>query len=380
MLGGTEVPVARRKQDTLISQDTGVNAGLLRAGVLIVASRKTSRDALLARVGPAAARVEACDAEAAPKVARGFDLVVVDCPHPLDVWEKIERANPGAACVVLRESPDAAFLGDALRRGVTDVLDAANAPGIVACLGEACARVQRAQGGLIRERRRARRLRALCGNLFRSRHELMKQMGDLCADMARSYRDLSDQLSGVSMVSEFNAILRQELDIEGLLRTTLEYTLKKVGATNAAIFLPNSLGDYSLGAYVNYDCAKDSCESLLDHLADVAAPAFEAREDAVVMRDFEEVTAALGREADWLTDSTMVAVPCRREGECLAVTLFFRDRRTPFSDANVHSLRQIAELFGEQLSRVIKTHNRHLPKDKWNEPGDVGPDDIDLAA
>lgn len=373
--------MARRKVTT--NPALSENLSLRQAGVLVVASRRAVREGLVSRLDGAAARIEAREPDRAPKAARGFDLVVVECPHPLEVWERIQDASPGAACIVLRNDADTAFLSDALRRGVADVIDPDLTPdGLQAALAEAFARIQKTRDNLVRERRRTRRLRALCGTLFKSRHELMRQMGELCADMAASYRDLSDQMTGVSMVSEFNAILRQELDLEGLLRTALEYTLKKVGSTNAAIFLPNSLGDYSLGAYVNYDCPRDGCESLLDHLADVAAPAFEHLETPSHLHNGSEVAAALGRNDDWLAESTMVAIPAKQDAETVAVCVFFRDHRTPFSPTHVRMLSLICELFGAQLSRVIKTHNRHLPKDKWNESddGETGQDDIDLAA
>jgi hypothetical protein len=232
------------------------------------------------------------------------------------------------------------------------------------------------------QQKRIKRLREAYRTLFRSRTELMKQMGTMCRDLSTSYRELSGQMQQVALAGELGGVLRQELDLEGLLRTTLEYALRRVGPMNAAVFLPGSTGDYSLGAYVNYDCAKDAAESMLDHLADVAAPAFEDREEPVVLRNFSEISSALGRETDWLGDSTMVALSCRREGECLAVMIFFRDRRTPFADAAVSTLKIIADTFGAQLARVIRTHHRHLPKDQWRGPGDggMGPDDIDLAA
>lgn len=347
--------------------------GIERAGVLVAASRKSHRESLAAAMAPCVARIEACEPDQAPRLAREFDVVLIDCPHPLEAWMRTARAAPGVCGVILRERPEAAFLHEALRAGVADVVPPGDEHALAATLAAAFARAQCAQGAIIRERRRSRRLRALCGSLFRSRGELMKQMGDLCSDMSTSYRELSDQLGGVSMAGELRTILRQELDLENLLRTTLEYTLRKVGSTNAAIFLPNSMGDYSLGAYVNYDCAKDSCESLLEHLADSAAR-FQERDEPLSMPDYGQITTALGQEAQWLGDATMLAVPCRHDGESVAVALFFRDRRTPFSAGHQRTLSLIAELFGAQLSRVIRTHNR-LPKNKW-EAGEASQDDL----
>jgi len=359
--------------------------GALRdAGVIVVASRRAQRDALGARLSGRCRKVSlVADAAHALAIVRDADLVIVESAHAIEICATLIAANPALGCVVLHDDAGHDYLLSAMRTGVADVLpEKVGESALATALERTLARARTARRALLREKRRTRRLRDLCRHLFRSRHELMKQMGSMCEGLSGSYRELSAQLRNVSMASELNAILRQELDIESLLRTVLEYALKKSGPTNAAIFLSNSHGDYSLGAYVNYDCAKDSCESMLDHLADVAAPAFEEREGAVVMRDFGEVCTALGREADWLQDSTMVALACRHDGECLGVMTFFRDRRNPFEDEAVQSLRIIGELFAQQLSRVIRTHHRHLPKDQWGNPGDggLGPDDIDLAA
>ena len=45
------------------------------------------------------------------------------------------------------------------------------------------------------------------------------------------------------IVTEFGGLIRQELDIESLLRTTLEFVLGRCGPTNAAVFLPTTSGD-----------------------------------------------------------------------------------------------------------------------------------------
>lgn len=210
----------------------------------------------------------------------------------------------------------------------------------------------------------------------------MNQLGTVCTDMAGACRDLTGQMKQVALAAELNTIFRQELDLESLLRTVLEYTLKKVGSTNAAIFLPGSTGDFTLGAYVNYDCPRDTAETLLDHLADIIAPAFEHRDDIAVMKGLGSIRAEPGTGGEWLEDSSVTAFACRVDGECLAVVVLFRDRRTPFTPASVQTVRVIRDLFAQQLSRVIRTHHRHLPKHQWGGffGEKSGPDDVDLAA
>ena len=192
------------------------------------------------------------------------------------------------------------------------------------------------------------------------------------------------------IVTEFGGLIRQELDIESLLRTTLEFVLGRCGPTNAAVFLPTTSGDYSLGAYVNYDCPKETVDVLLDHLANTIAP--RLAEGAVKalpggrsgggagpvmhLKDHAALIKALGEDAGWLGDSSVVGFPCTQEGECLAVFLLFRDRLTEFSPALVEQLRTIGELFAAQLARVIRIHHRHIPKDQWGAIGD-GEDEAD---
>lgn len=239
------------------------------------------------------------------------------------------------------------------------------------------------------------RLRTMCRKLNDARGDLTRQVGTLCNDLAAAYQELSDQLVRVTMASEFSGVIRQELDLEALLRTALEFVLAKIGPTNAAVFLPASSGDFTLGAYVNYNCPKDTAEMMLDHLSASLAPKFEHSKGVHVFANRESVESLLGDEADWIGESGLLVVPCRAadpaaksdSDECLAVIALFRDRRTGFGEDTVTRMQIIADLFGAQLGRVIKVHHRHLPKHKWGAPGasafddpadDVG--DIDLAA
>lgn len=176
---------------------------------------------------------------------------------------------------------------------------------------------------------------------------------------------------------EYRGLILGELDIESLLRTTLEFVLSRSGPTNAAVFLPTTSGDYSLGAYVNYDCPKDTCDILLDHLANVVAPRFSDVGAVEHLTDEAGRARYIGDDAAWMGDSHVLGLGCRAEGECLAIFLLFRDSRAPFPDALPEELQTIGEMFAGQLARVIKIHHRHLPKEKWGMLGDPEPDHED---
>lgn len=372
--------MSRRRSQT----GTDTNAATA-ARVVVVSARRTLRDTLTARLRELGLSVqEAPDAAAAAVLAVDADVLLVDAQGAKVEWGvAVCGSLRGPCAVLLGDENDTGLLHAALRAGAAAVVSPESpADRLAQVIDQGAQRVRASKAAVQRLERRVRRLRALCRTLFRSRHELMRQVGTLCQQLSGSYREMTQKVKLVSAAGELRALLRQELDLESLLRTTLEYALRRLGPTNAAIFLPDSAGDYTLGAYVNYDCAREGAESLLDHLADVAAPAFEHRSGVVVMRTPDEIAGEIDRLPDWLSDSTMAAVACRDKDECAAVVTFFRDRRQPFSPEAISNIQLLAELFGEQLIRVIKTHHRHIPKDRWKQPGDggLGPDDLGLAA
>jgi len=365
---------------------TTVRAGALAGSAMLVLMRaSTRREALLGRLMRRGVRADAAagtDGLAARVQGGEYDLVLIDADLEGSVEACSVVADSGrAAPVMIAPTPTLELGVVAMRAGAVDLIEAdLPVARLVERLEGALGRTRRLRDRERAARARERRLRADCRDLTRSRHELVRQVGTLATDLAAAYRELTRRLGSVSMASELNALVRQELEVEGLLRTVLEYALRRLGPTNAAIFLPSSSGDYSLGAYVNYDFPKDSAEALLGHLSCTLAPAFEGREGLVVIDDPEDLEEEIGRRTDWLDESCLAAFACRQDGECLAVVVFFRDRRQPFAAETLPALTIIQDLFGKQLARVIRTHHRHHPKGGWGMPGDEGLGDIDLAA
>ncbi len=315
-----------------------------------------------------------------------FDLVLIVAREG---WradaERVLASDCDAAVVAIAPSVEETSLSlaiDALQAGAADLISIdAPADEFATRMRSALQRARKAQHG----RERIERLRKLCKHLNHARQEVSKQVGSLCSDMATAYQELTDRMTHVATASEFNGLIRQELDLESLLRVALEYMLAKTGPTNAAVFLPATSGEYTLGAYVNYDSPRETAEVLLDHLAGVIAPRFESCTSLVHLSKKAELQQALGDKASWIGDSGLVVMPCHHDGECLAVVALFRDRTSPFPETLLPLLQCVAEQFGRQLARVIHVHHRHLPKHKWGSPGDTGDadtggDDIDLAA
>ncbi len=226
--------------------------------------------------------------------------------------------------------------------------------------------------------RRLRKLQRLCSVLSSSRTDEADQVSALCKELETTSQELDDQVRALQFSAEFRSLIEQELDIESLLRVSLEFMLRKTGPTNAAVYLPSDHYDYSLGAYVNYDCPKDAADILLDHLADVLAPKFTDLEDVLVLNSECDLEEHLGDDASWLAESRVIVFACHHEGECLAIVTFFRDRDKPFAEDLLPQLNAIKGVFGKQLAKIVRVHHRMKSTPDWLNADDN--DDYGLAA
>lgn len=304
-------------------------------------------------------------------LVRTFDVALVDqlLPDGRGLALAATAQARGTHLVLAGEALNADDAVAAIRAGVTDLLvRTATGAEIIERISAAAAKARAAR----RQRGRIVKLRRMCRRLNTAREQVSQQVDTLCSDLVNAYQELADHMNQVTTATEFKGLIRNELDIESLLRTTLEFVLSRSGPTNAAIFLPTTSGDYSLGAYVNYDCPKETVDVLLDHLANVVAPRFENVTGLVHLTDRKALDRYIGDDAQWLADSSVAAMACRHEGETLAIFLLFRERRNTFNPTLLEQVQTIGELFAAQLARVIHIHHRHLPKDKWGMFGDHG--------
>ncbi len=363
--------------------------GLRSARVLCVVPPKARKDLAQHLEGKVQSLVSASSADHALGVAGAgaFDLILVadtvpDADGP-ELIDRLARLCPSAALVMVSDGSDLDDAVEAMRRGASEIASWTDAPArLVARLEAALARARQQRRLAAHATRRVDRLRRLCRALNLSRHDLQTRLDVMRRDIAAHKANTQHAIEQTTLASEFGTLVRQELDVESLLRSVLEYVLPKTGPTNAAVFLPSSSGDYSLGAYVNYDVPKDTAEVLLETLAGVIAPEFDEDQDVSILATRESLESRLGEDTYWLENASLCVLPCLHEGECLAVVALFRDRACPFPESLLSPLRIIREIFARQLARIIRTHHRHLPKHKWGSLGDDGDglDDLDLAA
>lgn len=362
----------RRRATRIEARGAGVDA--VRA---VVVSASEERGAWMASVGASLGLIVervSCFGAAEAVLSRGEGRAELALLHvgdgseseeALALTSRVSGRVSGAACVFVSDSPGFGDAVGAMRAGAVDFVDASVGDrALVEAVEAASRRVM-----LNREReRRIERLRGVCRTLDGARHSITDQVSDMCTDLVDAYRELSTQIDAVALVGEYNGIARQELEVESLLRVTLEFVLAKTVPCNAAVYLPSSGDEFSLGAFVNFDREPAAMSVLLDRLGDVLAPRMEELGGAVSASDDASIAELLGSEAHWLDRQDVVALACEHEGECLAVVVLFRDARSPLPRKAHQIVSAIGGPFARQLGRIIRVHHRHLPADGW--PGE----------
>lgn len=313
-----------------------------------------------------------------------YDVILLEPRLPDgDGWElaaTAHRMNASTKTVVVASEMTPDDVVKALRCGAVDFVAApTDADALMQRLDVA---ILKARAELQREERIIR-LQRICTELNSARRKISGQVDNLCEELIAAARDSNERIDAVTTATEFRTMLRQELDIEELLRTTLEYFLVKTGPTNGAVFLPDHEDNWALGAYVNYDCPREAIGFLLDQLSTIICPQMTAEDDIVVFDDAREFTDWVGLESSIIDDTQVVAFSCRHDGECLAVFVLFRNRTDPFQAALAPTIDLLRTIFAEQLATVISVHHRAAPQ--WPADGyeeedgaeDVFGDDLD---
>ncbi|MEO0587173.1 MAG: response regulator [Planctomycetota bacterium] len=355
------------------------------------------------------------------------DLAVIDSDLPdnagLDFAQQLKRDRRTTHTVLVTHKPSIDAAVAAIRAGATDFIVKPQDPAEFADrLRDAITKQSADQ----RHADRVTRLRKLCHKLNDARLDVSRQVDVLCHDLVDAYQELATQLHQVAenqstpadaappvtpdtiepigdaddiaptaadfeafdpdnpaatpvcmptptpvapdvASAAFRQLTADELDLEQIIRRTLEFTMQQAGPTNAAIFLPSSMDEFSLAGYVNYDCSRDAADLLLQHLADVMAPKVVDAEGLVHLTTDDGLRDWLGEDAAWLEGSHMVALPCEADEEALAVIVLFRGDEEPFEDEVIDVFGAIGPELGQALARVIRIHHRHLPDPDENE-------------
>jgi len=354
------------------------HAAALCVGVDAISLSRVS--GLLGELGISCEHVGTADEAIAHIVSGATDLVLVSSSiKPAQfapVSAQARRISAATKIIVVGDAPRGPRLLEAVRAGAIDWLDLSHEPAEL--LGRLRSAVELGLEDRARDERISR-LKGICRKLSMTRSEFSEQIDSLSEGLSE-FRDRVDE---ASIVGEFRGLLSQELDVEDLLRTAMQYMLTKTGATNAAVFLPGAKAtQFGLGAYVHYDCPRTTAEPLLSRLADEVCPRIAASDDILRFADTAEFIDSLGVEASVLDECELVAWPAHHGDECMGVFFLFRNRNEPFKDELAGLIDALRPVFAAQMAKLVRVH--HRSKYSWpesradaNEPEDMDEDEGD---
>ena len=266
------------------------------------------------------------------------------------------RISSSTKLVVAGATPSVAELLAAMRAGAIDWIDPTGDSDTV------LARIRAVADAVNDERRRDERmtrLKGICQKLVVHHDEFTRQVDELHNGLNSAVHDAQERVGEAEVAGEFRGLLSQELDVEDLLRTALQYLLTKTGPTNAAVYLPGSKpSQFGLGAYVHYDCPRTTAQPLLDRLGEEICERLAHRPDIIRFTDTREFVHAIGMAGAVLEDTELVAWAALNEGECMAVFFMFRNRAEPFKDELAALIDVLRPVFGAQMAKLVRIHHR----------------------
>ena len=300
------------------------------------------------------------------------DLAVIEAALPdgsgVALARHLHESQRITQTVLVSRQPDVTTALEAMRAGAADFL---TKPLDAEAIGERLGNVLDRQDRNKSRANRVRRLRDLCRQLDQAREQVSQQVDTLCSDLVSAYQDLASQMDQAIKTSEYAGMIRDELDLEQLLRRSLEYVIEKIGPTNAIVFLPSGMDSYSVGAFVNFQ-GLEGADIFRDHLADRVAPRIAEDDQVTFVTDDATMQAWLGTgDAGWLCGRQVIGVPCQHEGETLAVLMLFRDQDQAYSLEAAEICQGMSPILAEALCRVIRVHHRGLfDEDAYGDGGD----------
>jgi DNA-binding response OmpR family regulator len=314
---------------------------------------------------------------------KAADVVVVNLQindnAGLELLARVRQGFPQTETVALTRVANPELCLTALRAGVSDMLvGPVNVLEAQACLARVAQRRTRREALAARNQR----LRVVCRQLNKARHEISQQVNLLCHDLVKAYQDLAEQLNQTQVTGEFSVAVGEEVEIETLMRRTMEWMLKKLGPVNAAVFLPDSEHNYTLGAYLNFDTNADSM--LMDVIAQTIVPQAAQATGPLLIETDRQVFDHFGDEANMLVGRAWLVCGAFYQNECLAVVVVFRGQGEPFDPTWAPLLESVAPILADKIAKAIRVYQRHISDhdsiDETDGPPDADADDHDLTA
>ena len=288
-----------------------------------------------------------------------FGLIVVDCDSRESVVKSISEftslLSPKTPTIGYTTSRSQTFVMEVMRNGAVDVL----------CLPRDLTVVKdRVESTLSKnhnaklEERRNKDVRRLYEEAHMAHGEAVEEIENLNHALANGQCDQEQQIRLVAMSAEFQTLVSQELEVESMLRTSLEYLLHRLGPTNAAVYIREGDIGWGVGAYINYDRQGENFSEFLQTLGEQSCSLIAQEKSLRFFTDGVSFTSWIDTEDLDFDGSEVVAVGCFDGDRCMAVIVFFRSDSKRFNSESVKIIESLSPIFGSQLGKILKIHRR----------------------
>jgi DNA-binding response OmpR family regulator len=288
-----------------------------------------------------------------------------------ELIRSFKRRWPKAEAIAISRVRRSEVCLEAWRAGAADMLHEPLHPREVQ---QALAQLSVRKAGVDRLAERNERLRIVCRRLNKARHEISQQVDLLCNDLVRAYQDMAQQLNQTQLAADYSQSLKSEIEIEGILRRTMEWILQRLGPINAAVYLPNGEDHFALGAYLNLDTQADG--PMIEAIGKTVVQ--QVRSTNVLSMDTDAALAEqFGDEARLLRGRMWLAMSCRTPRDCLAALVIFRKQGdSSTSDATVRAMAEaMAPVLAERIEQALGFYQRLHP---FQEDDNAGGQEMDL--
>ena len=288
-----------------------------------------------------------------------FEMILIDCDAGDAVVGSISEIasllSPITPTIGFTTSRSQSLVMNVIRSGATDVL----------CLPRDLAIVQqRVAAALSTSHRdnmkeeRNTEMRRLYEESHRAHGQAIEEIESLSHTLANGQCDQEQQMRLVAMAAEFKTLVSQELEVESMLRTSLEYFLHRLGPTNAAVYIREGDVGWGVGAYINYDRQGEDFSEFLQTLSEHACSTVSQEKSLRLFTDGNSFTNWIDSDALDFTGNEVIAVGCYDGSRCMAVIVFFRNDAKRFSEEAVKTVETLCPIFGSQLGSILKIHRR----------------------
>jgi len=288
-----------------------------------------------------------------------FALIVVDCDTSESVVESVSEftslLSPATPTLGYTTSRSQTLVMDVMRSGAVDVLCL---PRDLSVVKERVESIVSKNKETILEAKQNKEVRRLYEEAHVAHGEAVEEIENLSHTLANGQCDQEQQLRLVAMAAEFRTLVSQELEVESMLRTSLEYLLHRLGPTNAAVYIREGDVGWGVGAYINYDRQGENFTEFLQTLGEQSCSLISQEKSLRLFTDGPSFTNWIDSDELDFEGNEVISLGCFDGDRCMAVIVFFRSDSKRFNSESIKIIESLSPTFGSQLGNILKIHRR----------------------